>query len=229
MLLESYATKDALKILDVGCGDGSLLSGTLSTLKDRSGIPQVTYHGIDPIELNTARSQVNFTLDHPHTDTLFFNLGYESFAPENNEYDFIVASNLYHLDLCEVPSFVKSLQNRLGKGGAIYFIYRAEKDELVDLQRICDPLILGYEKEVRTIKDITSSLSAVGIGYEDMGTIESKVNLKSPDANRNKVLEFILNYEYQKAPDELKLKAEGFIGERNGTLISRQGILRITA
>ena len=62
-----------------------------------------------------------------------------------------------------------------------------------------------------------------------MGTIESKVNLKSPDANRNKVLEFILNYDYQKGPDELKLKAEGFIGARNGTLISRQGILRITA
>ena len=63
----------------------------------------MTYHGIDPIELNTARAQVRFTLDNPHTDTLFFNLGYESFAPENNEYDVVVASNLYHLDLHEVP------------------------------------------------------------------------------------------------------------------------------
>jgi hypothetical protein len=151
----------------------------------------------------------------------------DSKLPTNDKFDSIIASNLYHIELSEIPGFIELLKGSLNEGGQVYFLYRADNDDLVEMQRSCDPIITGENSRVRTMDDVCLALENTGISHNRRGALDSVVDFNNPDIDVEKVIEFILNYKYHDIPSEAKDVIFNMLVSKNGQLLSKQEIIEI--
>lgn len=206
-----------LSILDVGCGDASLL-----TLTGKQTSRPFFYTGIEPVPQLCQQAIQNISQTTSSFIVLNEPYGLTALAP--NSQDLIVASNLYHLHIEEVPLFLLSLKSLLKPGGCILFVYRSgESDGITQFRLRFESLFYEDYRLPRNANDILNICEAGGITGLGPETISSKVIFPEGE-DTDRIIEFIMNMDISNIPQPMRSEMEEFLVMHGRELISSQAV-----
>ena len=178
-----------LNILDIGCGDGSMSSMYVKALQNKFN--QINFTGIDPVKYNVSKAIENFKTI--KTQSTFLINTYDHNFFESQKFDLIIASNLYYLDIAEIPEFINQTSELLSQTGIMLFIYRGPDDQLLEFRNLFERMIYGEYRKPRTMNDVIKTCNKDKLHYQGPISCNSKLSFPKNKQAKDKIIEFILN------------------------------------
>jgi hypothetical protein len=218
---------EELRILDIGSGDSSLAMSMLTASgKDLSTI---TYEAVEPVEHNTSlarRSLASLSIANCIHETRF-----EDYRPQvGKAYEMILASNLYHLTLDEIPDFIVQARSMLVPStGLLYFVYRDSADDILEFRSIFESRMYGKDFiRPRTINDVFGRLSEHKIAHQSSYSVGSELKFPQDPLVYNKLVEFILNHDPRTLGQGLQDEIHQYLEVKNFALNTRHAVVTFT-
>jgi SAM-dependent methyltransferase len=217
----SRIKKQNLKILDVGSGDGSYLLESLP--EDKSF--KITF--VEPSKELFRKLKENTRNDRNYKCV---NQTLEEFYKINNEkFDIVLASHLYHFTQKEYPVFISQLITLLNDSGTLIWIERGI-DEIAEFKKKFKIKLLPdrYPDKWQP-RNYKRALSILNEKSGKTELILNKSELEFPDINKlNEVIaivEFYLNIDWISIPQTIQEEILKYISSKKGILQQEEGMI----
>lgn len=213
-----------VKVLDVGSGDGSYL---LQSLPKENNFEIIFLEPATKL-FNKLKKNIQ-----QHKEYKAINKTFEEFCIENNDkFDIIIASHLYHFPEAEYSAFLSQLISLLKNSGTLIWIERGI-DEVTDFkQRFKRKLVPSrYPKDWQP-RNYTKALKILKRRSGNTELILNKSELKFPyKENLDEVIaiiEFYLNIDWVSIPTEIQNEILKYIENKEGVLEQEEGVIIFT-
>lgn len=214
-------SSNSVKILDIGCGDGSYL---LESIPKDSNF-EITF--LEPSIQLFNKLEKNIQ---GHENYNSINKTFEEFNLENKEvFDIVLASHLYHFSQSEYPIFLSQLISLLEDSGTLIWIERGI-DEITDFKKRFKSKLLPdrYPKDWEP-RNYKKALEILKEKSADTELVLNRSVLKFPyKENLDEVMaivEFYLNIDWTSIPIEVQNEILKYIEEKKGILKQEEGVI----
>lgn len=216
----TQSKNSTIKVLDVGCGDASLATSAIARSECGS---RIEYIGIEPAGMNVTFAEEN--LKKMHIEGRIIN-DYFDEDKLNGAFDLSIASNLYHLEMDEIPSFLQHLRRATSSFGYAYFIYRGESDDILKFRREFEPLLHSEYKQPRTMRDVRRACKGEVL-HSPPEAIHSKLIFPESRKEREKLFEFILNISVGQLNRDFIENLHRYVEEKKSVFHTQQVVIKI--
>ncbi len=212
-------------LLDVGAGDGSFTKLYLSKV---NALPQ-TVNVIEP-SLDLAEKlpiTLGTVADLPLLN--IFNGSFQDYATDR-KFDVIVASHVPFTgdNMQNLPDVYTKLLSLLNEDGRLLLVQRAA-DDTHEFREKFKTLLTGNKYDSFLVNDALAILSHISDDKKTHMTIDyTNSELIFPDHNpvdRTIIIEFLLNTQWGKMPDDIKLQIDDYISRKANRFTQHDGIL----
>lgn len=212
------AQGQTLRLLDIGCGDGSLAAQAIA-----ASTQSVEYTGLDPVSSSVEKAKT--ALGEQGVASVVFQAKFEECDLGDQKFDAILASNLYHLSTEDIPSFLRRAGGLLYPHGNTFFVYRANNDDILDMRRRFEKPLYEDFREPRTIHHVMQACHQVDLPYGSVEEVTATVEIPTDDTRRQKVIEFILNRSVASLDPVTLDHIRAFTEARHNSLRSVQAVM----
>jgi SAM-dependent methyltransferase len=214
-------------ILDVGCGNGKYLIETISRIK-ANRFNHITF--LEPSKSLFKSLQQNIKSLDTDINVSTINKTFEEFYENNNnKFDIILASHLYHFPRNEYSQLIEQLTSLIQDDGYLIWVERAP-DDIANFKKKFKPLLdpISYPKDwtprdYKTVWDILNTLDGECTVYFTESILEFpyKTNLDHTIA----IIEFYLNLNWDAIPKEIQGNILDYMDKNRGILKEKEAIL----
>jgi ubiquinone/menaquinone biosynthesis C-methylase UbiE len=211
----------SLKILDVGSGDGSYL---LESLPEDRDIKTIFLEPSKELFTKLKRNTKN------NSNYKCINQTFEEFYKINNEnFDIVLASHLYHFTQEEYPLFISQLIDLLNKSGTLIWVERGS-DEIAEFKKKFKTKLLpdrysdnweprNYKKALSILKDKSDKTELI------LNSSELKFPYKESLEETIAIVDFYLNIDWISIPESIQKEILEYISERKGIIQQEEGVI----